>query len=226
MEDARRVARDRARQLAERVAAGLAEKCPYGYPDRPLPEPVLKEFGNGSGTRAAVITRNLYGALVLNTRDLMFIDIDRQVARGELEKLARQNRLSTRIYRTAAGYRVLVTNTNFEAGSSASEKLLSQFGADPLYTRLCRAQQSFRARLTPKPWRCGMRAPGVSFPFATSAETARFDKWATEYALASQAYATCQFVQSCGDGTTVPAFTELIAHHDSATKVQSALPLA
>src|SRR5437879_3133747 len=70
-------ARETARKLAAALASGQIERSHYLYGERPLPEPILKEFRNGAGA-TALVTRNSYGALVLNTSKLMFIDIDRE----------------------------------------------------------------------------------------------------------------------------------------------------
>src|SRR5258708_17287312 len=70
-----------------------------------------------------------------------------------IQKVAARNGLAVRVYKTAAGYRAMVVNAGFDPGSTRSEEVLKEFGADPLYVRLCKMQQSFRARLTPKPWR-------------------------------------------------------------------------
>lgn len=73
IEQARQVAGDLAQKVAARLASGQTERKQYFYGDRPLPEPITREMGDG-----AVVTRNAYGSLVLNVRDLMFVDIDRQ----------------------------------------------------------------------------------------------------------------------------------------------------
>src|SRR5205823_10965168 len=78
LEQAREVARDKARRIAVAVASGQMERREYGYGERPLPEPILRTFGNGGEGPKAVVTRNSYGAIVLNARDLMFVDIDRE----------------------------------------------------------------------------------------------------------------------------------------------------
>ena len=219
LEQAREAARRTARLVAEKLASG-SEKKLYLYGDRPLPEPVLQEFPG------AVVTRNVYGALVLNTRDLMFIDIDREgdQAGASILRMVEQSGLAAHVYRTAAGHRVLLTNSSFEAGSPSSEGWLQHFGADALYTRLCRLQQSFRARLTPKPWRCGLGMPPVSFPFDTPDAEARFNQWLRRYNAAAQGYATCRLVGETG--TAHPAFADLIGYHDQETKAVSSMPLA
>ncbi|HLJ48402.1 MAG TPA: hypothetical protein VKU01_20445 [Bryobacteraceae bacterium] len=225
LEHAATVARDLARRVAERLASGMSPEARYQYGDRPLPEPVIREF---QGPAAGVVTRNMYGALVLNTDDLMFIDIDREPrhATNEIQQVAERNGVAARIYKTAAGYRVMISNVAILPGSSQSETLLQQFQSDSLYVRLCRAQQSFRARLTPKPWRVGMHTPPVSFPFETPSDQAKFNHWVARYDAASDRYATCHYVAQAGTRGIAPQFYDLIEFHDQQTKANSGLPLA
>jgi len=63
--EAAALAQEAARRLAERFAAGENLRHGYGYPDRPLREPVLREIKAPGGEVAAVITRNSYGAQVV-----------------------------------------------------------------------------------------------------------------------------------------------------------------
>jgi hypothetical protein len=266
LEAAAAVARDRARKVAERVASGQPKANQYGYGDRPLPEPVIREFRDGGDTPTAVITRNVYGALVMNARDLMFVDIDRESATAPagiaqdiaqelvssvfslfgkakppappppppaadavvtgIQRIVECHNLSARVYKTAAGYRALIVNARFEPGSGESEALLREFESDALYIRLCKMQESFRARLTPKPWRCNLSQPPVSFPFEGQKEEARFYGWVAKYTATCQAYATCRFVGSFGAAPMEPVFQDLVAYHDQETKASSALPLA
>jgi hypothetical protein len=257
LEAAREVARATARRLAERLVSRRDPPKAYLYGERPLPEPVLREFP-GAGGPGAVVTRNGYGALVLNSAQLMFVDIDREDpapsrAAGDLvsgilslfgkaapapppaaadgvvagmKRVTEANRLAARVYQTAGGYRVIVTDQTLEPGSGASEQLLRQFGADPLYVRLCRLQLSFRARLTPKPWRCGLGMPPASFPFETPQDEARFRAWEAQYARAAEAYATCRYVTTLGGDRLAPGFGDLITYHDQETRATTDLPLA
>src|SRR5260370_22016562 len=71
-------ARENASRVAQMLASGPGDSKQYGYGDRPLPEPLVREFRDTTETPNAVITRNSYGSLVMNARDLMFVDIDRQ----------------------------------------------------------------------------------------------------------------------------------------------------
>ena len=246
---------DIARRVAQKIAAqpGAGPRYPYG--DRPLPEPVLNEFREGDSL-SAVITRNAYGALVMNADQMMFVDIDRQepapaplanlkslfsglfgqpaaspvkVVNPVLDAVgtvAERHRLSVRVYRTAAGYRALITDRRFHAKTADAQALLNEFAADTLYVRLCRLQESFRARLSPKPWRLGMRTPPVEFPFETSANQARYRDWEREYESQSSGYATCAYQTSFGAGSVLPEFDALIRFHDEKAKATSSLPLA
>jgi len=255
LDSARMRARDTALRVAQRIAAqpGAGPRYPYG--DRPLPEPILSEFRDEDGL-SAVITRNSYGALVMNADWMMFVDIDPeepapaphadlkslfsglfgkpaaspvQVVDPVLDairKVAERHRLSARVYRTAAGYRVLITDRRFHAKTAEAEALLKEFAADTLYVRLCRLQECFRARLSPKPWRLGMRQPPVEFPFETSADQARYRDWEREYELQAAGHATCAYKASFGAGSVLPEFEALIRFHDEKTKATSGLPLA
>ena len=270
VEEAREVARKTAARVAQKLAAG-GEKGQYLYGDRPLPEPIIREFLDSTGATRAAVTRNAYGALVLNTRDMMFIDVDRDetappipaaesvqavadlLTSGlrslfgksappptpppppapapvsdvppEITAVIERHQLSTRVYKTAAGYRVLVTDARYSPDDPRAQALLQQFGSDPLYVRLCSMQQSFRARLTPKPWRCDLGVPPVTFPFETPQAEAQYAEWVRKYTAATRMYATCRFLDSTGDKME-PDFEELIAFHDQETKAKSSMPLA
>ena len=136
VEAARSLAHEIAREIAQRLAQGNfpTRDKQYLYGDRPLPEPVLREFSS------AVVTRNLYGAEVLNTRDLMFVDIDQpdqqpgpitsgiralfgrsapaEAVPAKIQSVAESNNLSGRAYKTAGGYRLLITSSAFTPGDA------------------------------------------------------------------------------------------------------------
>lgn len=61
-----------------------------------------------------------------------------------------------RIYKTAAGYRGIVTHDLFSPTDPDVIALMNEFGCDPLYILLCKQQESFRVRLSPKGWHCGL----------------------------------------------------------------------
>lgn len=238
---AEQAARETLARIAEKVArGGFAALGRYGYGERPLREPVLETLPG------AAVTRNGYGCEVLNTERAMFIDIDlvepkapgfvarllgralpdvQSEALSKIESwLARNPDWGFRAYRTKSGLRLLATHAPVPPADG--ERVMVALGADPLYLRLCRAQQSYRARLTPKPWRCGFRAPGTEWPFANPGEESTFRKWQEEYARKQRAYAACRFLRAMGNAAVAPEIRPLVALHDERTRSSSQLPLA
>ncbi|MEK7780361.1 MAG: hypothetical protein AAB370_02535 [Verrucomicrobiota bacterium] len=228
----------------------------YGYADdRPLCEEVLQEFRAAEGTLRAAITRNRYGCLVLNTADLMFVDVDAPEAKesGWLAGLfgfrqpdhtrdpdafmntllarvqdwvARTPTWGWRVYRTAAGVRLVATHEPFASDHTMCQTAFAVFEADPLYRKLCAVQKCFRARLTPKPWRCDADKLHIRWPRGDKKWEARFRSWEAEYNKAAARYATCQLVGQFGNAQFHPALRELIELHDRVTQVGKDLRLA
>jgi hypothetical protein len=221
MEAARVCAVNVARRVAERVIVHPAERNQYQYGDRPIPEPLIRQFDSW-----AAVTRNLYGALVLNVDHLMFVDIDQGNALDSIRTVAERHNLSARVYRTAGGFRVIVPHVRYAPNTPETDALLTEFRSDPLYMRLCRTQCSFRARLTPKPWRCNFRKPPVEFPFETPQAATQFRQWEAEYDRHSAPYATCRYEITFGGVRILPEFETLIEYHDQETRANANLPLA
>jgi hypothetical protein len=246
-QEAQRKAEDRLATLVTRAEAGDAfpERYPYGA--RPLREEIVGEVRAGKEI-AGIVTRNGYGALVLNARQALFIDVDRPeppspgllgrlfgkpVSAGDDGALTRIRAAlraassgSFRIYATAGGYRVLATDPVFEPGQPPSEDLMAATGADPMFIRLCRAQRSFRARLTPKPWRCGARVPPGQHPREDGDEQAEFARWLDTYERACAGKAVCRLVDEVGWGRVHSEIRPILERHDEATRVGDPLPLA
>jgi hypothetical protein len=74
VEEAARLAGQRAAELAARLQSGQPLDR-YAYSDRPLREEIVQEVKDGEQT-LALVTRNSYGALVLNAAQAMFVDVD------------------------------------------------------------------------------------------------------------------------------------------------------
>lgn len=169
---------------------------------------------------ANIITRNRYGAQVLNSTEICFVDVD-EVPQGlgellrsligmgrsaevRLQELLRElcredERLSARLYRTAAGFRVVLAGQGIELNSPRTEALFRRLHADARYAELCRRQQCWRARLTPKPHRIGCKAP---VPQADSeSAAAELAAWVPGYEQQSEPYAVCRLV--CCMGTAL-----------------------
>src|SRR6476619_7197959 len=73
VEDARAAARSAAEDVAARAAHAAVPPRAYAYGDRPLREEIVRSV---DGERAAVVTRNSFGCLVLNTAGVLFVDVD------------------------------------------------------------------------------------------------------------------------------------------------------
>jgi hypothetical protein len=249
------VARER---LASALASRLGTRVHGYYPRTPVPEPILDELLIDE-EQVLVVTRNRYGAEVLNTDRLLIADIDltglgestsggllrrlfrRDTARADpqaeptpvVERLAtltdwaRANpSLGVIVYRTASGLRVFVTGVDEPATSHHGAHILVELGADPIYRELCRTHGTFRARLTPKPWRLpGTKAQPGSWPFADDRAERRFQRWLAGYEAAAQGYAVCRRLATHGPPpSTLEA--QLIQRHDDRTGVHAPLPLA
>jgi hypothetical protein len=251
--EAQSLAEQAARQLAERFRRDdFPPKHGGYYPNRPLREPVLQEIKNDADEIAAVITRNSYGCLVLNTTRVMFVDVDlpepkpaglfkklfskssavKEVvtegsAIARVENWTRNNPdWGWRIYRTRAGLRLLATHALFDPEAAASDGVFDALGADPLYRRLCKTQKCYRARLTPKPWRCGVRTKPERWPFPDARAEKHFQKWETQYQSFAAGWATCELVKKIGKDEVHPAVQPILAVHDQVTRVEAKLKLA
>lgn len=243
--EARARAGERLQRLRSRLRQG-AEPDRYPYGSRPVREEILRELPDSEGGLAAVVTRNVYGSEILNTARAMFIDVDLPPPRWSLGQLfgrrppdpveERVNALrqviesetwrAGRIYRTAAGLRLLITDRLYEPASAEAEQLMAACGADPAFVRLCRVQKSFRARLTPKPWRCGAARPPGRHPREDRQIQKEFDRWLARYESASAAWSTCHLLAEAGSGRINEEVAPLIRLHDEATRCGSGLPLA
>jgi len=254
MAEAQSLANQAAQQLAERFCAGGYPPKQGGYyPNRPVREQVMQELRNDAGDISAVVTRNSYGCLVLNSAGVMFVDIDLpepKPAGGIFKRLFGkpdltppvnlQNAAITkteswtrnhpgwgwRIYRTRAGLRLLATQGLVEADSDVADGVFAALGADPLYRKLCQTQKCFRARLTPKPWRCGLRSKPGRWPWLDAKAEKKFEKWEARYESESANWATCELLHQTGNATVHPSVQSILKLHDDATRVGSKLPLA
>ncbi len=119
-----------------------------------------------------------------------------------------------RVYRTFGGLRCLITNELFDPTQDSSLDVLRRLQSDPLYIRLCRAQESFRARLTPKPWRCNAARPPARYPFADQNQEQTYRRWEQGYRQATAAFSVCRLVKQLGKDETHPDVAPVLALHD------------
>jgi hypothetical protein len=256
LEDARQVGEERARRAAERMTSGNGvrgrtgggpeAKREYEYADIPPREEILDRIVV-EDREIGLLTRNGYGAIVLNTDCVLFVDIDRsegdapKPSGGLLGRLfspppatppvappdpvedriaawsARNPEASFRLYRTCAGWRLLFTDGLYEPRSERVRGIFEELGADRLYARLTDRQGSFRARLTPKPWRVGFHAPAdaVRYPFLDEKAERLMRRWEEEYSRKARGHTTCLAPRLFGPpAAPVVAIERVIAYHD------------
>lgn len=240
--DAEQQARKLARERAEAAAAGkqpLTSDGTYPYPERVLVEPVLERLvvpGPSGSHEIARVTRNSYDASVLNAYNVMFVDVDtttdssnapeeKTVSQSEaLEALAdliySRPELQFRIYATKAGLRYLCTSHLFDPVSSESQDILKRLKADKRYTLLCRVQKCYRARLSPKYWRCVLKPTKKRGFFSRLLGS-------NETRVNPRQFATCHYLETVGTNTIIlPEIALVLRLHDEASEAFSAKPLA
>jgi hypothetical protein len=156
----RKHARRRAEKLFTLFTGGEELTTYADYLDRPVREEIIETLTH-DGESIGLITRNRYGALVLNTAKVAFVDVDFPAARPagirervawlfgpgkrqarqteledrvgrDIEEWARRNPQSRfRLYRTCAGYRLLLTIVLL-ADLRATRRLLDEWGRSAL----------------------------------------------------------------------------------------------
>ncbi|PCJ33197.1 MAG: hypothetical protein COA90_00765 [Gammaproteobacteria bacterium] len=255
----------------------IDHKVPYnGAEGIPIREEIISRHQDN------VITRNSYGALCINTPNVLFADVDIQYTpsykiyllaavlliaitsvvafllsswtafilgalatlfftaslasrldrsiKDDPEDLALQTikqvaqadpSLNLRVYRTPMGFRVLVMNSIFDPRQESTIELLNSFNSDRLYTQMCKNQNCFRARVSPKPWRINIDrlkpTPGT-WPIKYK-HMANRQQWVEHYNKASEAYSSYHFIMQLGSNTVVPETEYVRELHDSYSKV-------
>jgi hypothetical protein len=177
------------------------------YPDpcayTVLLEPVIKRLNDANYT-----TINSYGSKILNSKSMMIVDVDinnydfgptkcyipetEELAIGVLEIVARKLGLGFRAYRTCNGLRYIETTRTWDPKRSDTQRVLAQLLCDPLYAALCKSQDTFRARLTPKYWRINGNE--------------------------DEEIATCELLDVFGNRSVLTIFEEVTDYHDKHTR--------
>lgn len=219
---------DRRLEKAQQIISGLAKKDPE-YEANILEEIIdIIDADN-------IVTRNRYGALVLNAKHTLFIDVDhytkslpdyifrsswslKQLMLAKIEKTMAKSAyaaLGFRVYETCKGYRILVTNAAFDPRSKSSKAIMRDFNADTLYQELCLKQNCYRARLTPKPYRIKQKRLKMVYPNRTEEQQREHAAWVEEYEQNSKRFASCRLVKQHGRVRT----NSIIDYHDRATGI-------
>jgi hypothetical protein len=233
-DDARLKAREKAEKIQRKIKG---EKHLFDEYEAEIREEILQIIDDHSA-----ITRNRYGAQVLNVENLLILDIDKPKSSfvglfkkkdtgsdkdkifEMVRKLATSSKYGNygfRLYETYQGARVIVLGEDFDPRNSETKKMMDEFNCDPLYTRLCVKQGCYRARLTPKPYRMKMHAYKVKFP--RNGDDREFQQWLTNYESESRNFSVCQLIEQIG---TSHSMDDVIRLHDEITGVNFRQPLA
>lgn len=270
IDEARAQADEKAKRIFDRWKNGQTLDR-YEYGERHVCEEIVNRI-EIDGAEIAIITRNRYGALILNAANVMFIDVDFEVdanpATGDtippgdemepkpVEKKAgfwkslwpavprsdsperraeRENekRLritqwfasnperSGRVYRTAKGFRVILTDRPISPTSDETRQIFQAMKADPLYQKLTERQESYRARLTPKPWRLEVGRLQVSvWPRERPQDQKKFNAWLKLYESESHEHEVCHLVEAIGSPTMSKEIAAVVNAHDALTMNQ------
>ena len=136
-----------------------------------------------------------------------------------------------RIYRTPAGLRLMVMHDVFQSSDPRVDNFFESVNTDPTYVWMCKRQECFRARISPKPWRIGLEggdaklAQGV-WPIQKSLVAER-KKWVSLYEKAAVDFASCRYEKNLGSDTIHNKCERLRIVHDGYCKAEEpGLPLA
>jgi hypothetical protein len=232
VEDAQAKAREKAQKIQRKIAG---ERHLFEDYEVEIREELLQTIDDHS-----VVTRNRYGARVLNVESLMILDIDKPKPSGGLFKkkdtrppkeqifemvktlaTTKYKDLGFRIYETYQGARVIVLGKEFNPRDGSTKKMMDEFNCDPLYALLCVRQGCYRARLTPKPSRMKFRGFKVKYP--REGDDSEFQSWMSEYENMSRSFSVCKLIEQVG---TSYSMNDVVMLHDDVTGVNYPQQLA
>ena len=259
--DAEQKAKILAQQYANDVAHNprqhMQERERYPYGVRNLIEPIQERVRLGAD-ELALITTNNYGASVLNAHRVMFVDVDTENDAGRdprtgmvidgqsisndealnalADLVAARDDLMFRVYSTAAGLRYICTSRFFDPESTESDEILKYLKSDKRYVLLCKKQKCYRARLSPKPWRCNKVVTLADTdaqlqnnePRGFFAKLFSSAKPRTKTLTKVEDFAVCRFIETVGTNsvTMPPEIAAIVRLHDNACGVTTTKPLA
>ena len=241
VEDASQIAHSKLENLIGKFKCNdVLDEYEYGTEIREL---LVDEIHNSQGELIAAITRNRYGALVLNSRNTFIADIDNELpgclsifsSRQKLqdnllqkiEDFSRAHRdLGIRLYKTHSGLRLFITNENIPTSDQRAKQFLKELNSDYLYQTLCFKQECYRARLTPKPWRIGLTRPSKTLPDMNDEEWATYTQWLNDYEESSHGRGVCHLVNTWGPSSMNEETKRIINMHDEHALCEERIELA
>lgn len=198
----------------------------------------IKEFIESEIDEKNIVTVCRYGALVLNSDQYSFYDLDDYSHSildlfGAVRRMSKKQRIvhkfkqniskypelgrSFRIYETCNGIRV-IGKKYLDPNASNFTRIMRALNVDFTYSTLCRKQNCYRARLTPKPFRMKIETIKIKSPL--DCETSNYKSWANMYRSESKAYSVVKLLETIGEDF---ASDKTIQFHDqtaNATKNQ------
>jgi len=158
--------------------------------------------------------------------------------RGGPERHARQQIASfighhpdwhLRLYRTPAGFRVLVMHRNFDPKDPQVLEFFRALGTDPIYVAMCLNQHCFRARVSPKPWRIGIKRHLKPRPGVWPVKPEHLENraaWIRDYEMQANEFSSCAFVEALGSPAVHPKAEAVRNLHDHLSQALSGRSLA
>ncbi len=230
--EAKREALSKAKEIEERIARrGRKEEYEVG----------IREYVADIIDESNVVSVCRYGAKILNTDEYTVLDLDdyrksfwdifkrrdkltkkERIVRKFEENIKRFPELGAdfRIYETAKGIRV-IGKSYVDPAARQNIGMMRKMGVDWLYIILSGKQQCYRARLSPKPYRLGIKTMKIRSPLVC--ETEEYKAWAQMYEKASEDYAVVRIIKSIGvDFSRDP----VISYHDEHCNAEMNLKLA
>lgn len=134
-----------------------------------------------------------------------------------------------RIYRTPAGLRLMATHQKFDPNDPTVTRCFSSLETDRIYSRMCRNQRCFRARVSPKPWRIGISNHLKPRPGTWPVKPEHLPKraeWLARYEDVAINHASCRFMDSMGSGVVHESVMPTLQWHDEISGALSGRPIA
>ena len=192
-------------------------------------EAPIKEYVAEVIDSSNVITICRYGAKILNTSQYTVLDLDdypidfmdifksvRKLPKKErivhkfLQRIKKYPEIGSdfRIYETAKGIRV-IGKTYIDPSVRSFHSFMRKFAVDWIYIAMCKKQNCYRARLTPKPYRMRFKTIKVRSPL--DCEQQPYLDWEKDYHKESGRFSVVKFVESVG---TDFSYDPVIKLHD------------
>jgi len=206
-------AHGRLAELAKRIEERIRLRQPRQQYEAEIREHVVQAIDENN-----VITICRYGAWILNSTQYAFYDLDdvprsfwdmfrswdRNQRKDRIVQKFKENYVrypelgdSFRIYETFAGIRV-IGRQYLAPQHPRFDTIMRGLVVDDLYHLLCKKQQCYRARLTPKPYR--MRFSAIKIRSPLDCQTDQYRQWAVRYETASRRFRVVKLLETiCAD---------------------------